>query len=42
MDTVLTGGDSDRKFGTPMSRFQSVMQHLRLAETPALIYNDRH
>ena len=27
MDTVLTGGDFDRKFGTSMSRFQSVMQH---------------
>ncbi len=37
MDTVLRGGDFERKFGTTMSRFQSVMLHLRLAETPATI-----
>ena len=34
MDTVLTGGDFERKFGTSMSRFQSVMQHFKLEETP--------
>ena len=27
MDTVLTGGDFEQKYGTSMSRFQSVMQH---------------
>ena len=39
-DIVLNGGDFERKFGTSMSRFQKVMQHFRLAESPTLITTD--
>jgi hypothetical protein len=37
MNTVLTGGDYERKFGTSLTRCQKIMQFLKLAESPSSI-----
>jgi hypothetical protein len=37
MDTVLTGGDFERKFGKSLTRCQKVKQFLKLAESPTSI-----
>ena len=36
-DTVLTGGDFERRFGTSLTRFQKVMHFFKLAESPTSI-----